>query len=450
MQREKWGSKFGFIMATTGSAVGLGNIWRFPYVTGENGGGAFVFIYLLAVIFIGLPLLFNEMALGRLTGKNPIGALLKTGSNRFWTLGALLSISVSFFVMTYYSVIAGWILGYIFSPFFGQISDFDTFIANPIKSIILSGIFMLLASLIVQRGISKGIEKFSKILMPLLFLLIVLVVIRSLSIEGAMQGVAYYLSPDFTKINRSVILSAIGQAFFSMAIGWGILITYGSYLSKHESIIEAGLWVGLADTLVALLGGLMIFPAVFAFDKSPEQGTTLVFRVLPEIFQTMPGGAVLGTVFFILLTIAALTSAISIIEVPVAYLLDRKDIKRKYATWIVSLFIFSISIPSALSSGGNSYLTNLSVTIFGNTYTGFLNIIDYLFGNLIIITSSLMICLYSGWIYNTSHLVKELSKGSKQFAKPLFGKILPADIWVFFIRFVCPTLMLLVLIESTF
>ena len=266
-----------------------------------------------------------------------------------------------------------------------------------------------------------------------------------------MKGVSYYLTPDFSEISSSVILSAIGQAFFSLAIGWGILVTYGSYLSKTENILEAGLWVGLADTLVALMSGLMIFPAVFAFGKSPAQGTALVFEVLPEVFDAIPaGGQVLGAAFFVLLAIAALTSAISIIEVPAAYLMDEKNKSRTASTWIVTFFIFILSIPSALASGGHPFFTEMQVTLLGVTYHGFLNIIEYLFVNMVIIISSLMICLYGGWIFKTTKLIKEIDQEAGIFTKKLIGTLTFAKIWSFFIKYVCPVLILMVLIQSLF
>lgn len=448
MQRENWGSKFGFIMAAAGSAVGLGNIWRFPYVTGENGGGAFVFVYILAVVLIAAPLMFNEMALGRYTSKNPIGAFLKTGSNKFWIWGAILSVSVSFFVMSYYGVIAGWTLGYMYSSITDTPLNFNEFIANPYLVIPLFVFFMLINVVIVKGGISKGIEKASKILMPLLFVLVILIIIRSVTLEGAGAGINYFLNPDFSKINGTVILRAIGQAFFSMSIGWGIMITYGSYLSKKENIVTSGLWVGFTDAAVALMGGLMIFPAVFAFGKSPDQGTTLVFQILPEIFNSLPaGGNIIGALFFLLLCIAALTSSISIIEVSVSYLIDDKGQSRSKATWLVSGLIFIVGIPSALSSGGNAFLTNMSINFFGTEYTGFLNIMDYIFGTFIIVLAALMVCLYTGWVLKTTEMVKEIESGNSWFTKPLVGSVAPSGVWVFFIRFVCPAVIILVLLN---
>ncbi len=219
--RGQWGSKFGFIMAAAGSAVGLGNIWRFPYITGENGGGAFVFVYIICVLVVGLPLLYNETALGRLTGKNTVGAFKDTGANKFWQItGAFLALAVSFFVLSYYGVIAGWTIGYIISEFTDFIHDFDTFRSNAVYVISFFAVFMAITIYIVQAGVSGGIEKASKVLMPLLFVLILLVILRSITLPGAMEGVKYYLTPDFTKINGNTILAALGQAFFSLSIGW--------------------------------------------------------------------------------------------------------------------------------------------------------------------------------------------------------------------------------------
>ena len=448
MQRENWGSKFGFIMAAAGSAVGLGNIWRFPYVTGENGGGAFVFVYVLCVVLIGAPLLFNEMALGRITAKSPIGSIKESGGKGFWYLGAILSISVSFFVLSYYGVIAGWTIGYIYTSLMSIEMNFAEFQANMMYIIPLFALFMGITAWIVKGGISGGIEKASKILMPVLFVLVFLVILRSVTLPGAGEGIKYYLTPDFSKINGGVVLAAIGQAFFSMSIGWGIMITYGSYLPKSENIVSSGLWVGFTDAAVALLGGLMIFPAVFAFGKAPNQGTELVFSVLPEIFNSMPaGGNIVGALFFLLLCIAALTSSISILEVPVSYLIDEKGMSRNKSTWIMTTLIFLVGIPSAMSKGGSEWLSTMQLSIFGSTYTGFLDIVDYIFGTFIIVVAALMICIYTVWIYSGTKMIGELEQGNEWFTQPLIGAASPAKIWVFFMKYVCPTVILLVLLN---
>lgn len=448
--RGQWGSKFGFIMAAAGSAVGLGNIWRFPYVTGQNGGGAFVFVYILCVLLIGLPLIYNEVALGRFTGKNTIGAFRDTGANKFWlAMGGILALCVSFFVLSYYSVIAGWTIGYIISEFTNFIKDFETFRATPLYVIPLFALFMVITIMIVTGGISGGIEKASKVLMPLLFVLVFLVMLRSLTLPGAMEGVKYYLTPDFSKITGKVILSALGQAFFSLSVGWGILITYGSYLPKDQSIVSSGLWVGFMDTMVALLAGLMIFPAVFAFGKDPAQGTALVFQVLPDVFNSLPtGGAIVGALFFLLLCVAALTSSISMIEVPASYLIDEKKWRRKYAAWTVGILAFIVGIPSALSGGASELFTNMQIPFFGGTTkTGFLDIMDAIFGELFIVIVAFMTSLYTGWVIDTKKLADEIATGAPFFSKKIAG-ITPAQLWVFFIKYVCPVVIGLVLLST--
>ncbi|MDZ7649817.1 MAG: sodium-dependent transporter [Cytophagales bacterium] len=448
--RGQFGSKFGFIMAAAGSAVGLGNIWRFPYVVGQNGGGAFVFVYVVCVILIGLPLIYNEVALGRLTGRNTIGAFKGTGANKFWVLtGAVLALSVSFFVLSYYGVIAGWTIGYIVSEFTNFIHDFETFRSAPAYVIPFFGVFMVATVAIVLGGVAGGIEKASKILMPVLFLLVFLVMLRSLTLDGAMEGVKYYLTPDFSKINGGVILSALGQAFFSLSVGWGILITYGSYLPKDQNIVSSGAWIGLMDTAVALFAGLMIFPAVFSFGKNPAEGTALVFNVLPEIFNSMPtGGRIVGAAFFLLLCIAALTSSISMIEVPASYLIDEKKWSRKKSAWTIGILAFLVGIPSALSGGASELFTGMTLNLFGTVKTGFLDIMDALFGGLFIVIVALMTCVYTGWIMDINKVATEIGTGAPGFQKPIIGNLTPVALWKFFIRFVCPLVIGLVLLST--
>ena len=270
--RGQFGSSLGFIMAAAGSAIGLGNIWRFPYLTGENGGGAFVFVYILCVVLIGLPLLFNEIALGRKSGKNPIGAIRETGGNKFWQLAGVLCVMVCFFVFSYYSVIAGWTVGYIVTEIINIPVDFEEFVQTPIYVIPLTFFFILLTILIVLGGVSGGIEKAAMFLMPVLFIIILFIAGRSVTLEGAEAGIQYYLNPDFSKINGTVVLQAMGQAFFSMSVGWGLMITFGSYLKKDANIVNAGGWIAGMDTAVALLGGLMVFPALFALLPGKRPG----------------------------------------------------------------------------------------------------------------------------------------------------------------------------------
>lgn len=513
--RGQWGSRFGFIMSAAGSAIGLGNIWRFPYLTGEHGGGAFVFVYLIIVLLIGVPLLFTEIGLGRLTRKSTIGAFRDTGAGPVWLgLGAILALLVSFFVLSYYSVIAGWTIGYIFKSLSGSTSSFASFAANPFYTIPLLGVVIAITISIVLGGISGGIEKATKVLMPALLILILVVALRSVTLDGAWQGVVFYLTPDFSKITANTILAALGQAFFSLSIGWGIMITYGSYLTKQTNIVSSAVWVGLMDTSVALLSGLMIFPAVFAFGKSPEAGPTLVFQILPEVFRAMPGGAIVGAVFFLILMVAAITSTISMLEVPASYFIDEKKWKRKKASILIGILAFLVGIPAALSSGGSTYLSNMTLRgldvnavatrvepvdgdyhvvitgavkqenvkqwetelkdeansefikletdndhlafVFrsenfanafadkiGNLNRGFLSILDYYFGTFFIIVVAFVTCIYAGWKLNVRQLVHELGEGSPAFRSSVWAQ----QAYVFFIRFVCPLLILAVLLN---
>lgn len=446
--RDQWGSKFGFIMAAAGSAVGLGNIWRFPYITGENGGGAFVLIYFACVIFIGVPLLFTEMGLGRLAGSSTIGAFKKTKANKFWMISPILALLVSFFVLTYYAVIGGWAVGYIFTSFLDIQITFTEFVANPSIVLPLFAIFMTLSIVIILGGISGGIEKASKILMPMLFVLLLLVAGRSLTLDGAMEGVKFYLIPDWSKVTGETFLVALGQAFFSMSIGWGILITYGSYLPKKMSIVSSALWVGFMDAMVALLAGFMIFPAVFAFGMKPDQGATLVFQVLPEIFALMPMGNLFGGLFFILLSTAALTSSISILEVPASYFIDEKKWSRKKSAWLVGILAFIVGIPSALSTIDGNFFNSLSMAWFnGATVTGFMDILDNIFGTLLIVVVAFMTSVYCGWVIDLDELTENIGEGTPWFTKPIAG-VIPANVFKVMLKYIIPPVIFLVLLNT--
>lgn len=446
--RGQWGSKFGFIMAATGSAVGLGNIWRFPYLTGENGGAAFVLVYILCVVLVAVPMLINEIAIGRLTGKNPVGAVQKLGGNKVWTaLVGVLPLIVTFVVLSYYSTIAGWTVGYIFTSLFSIKTSFAEFIANPAYVIPLGGAVILITAYIVLAGVSGGIEKATKILMPMLFVLLILVIFRSVTLPGAGKGIEYYLVPDFSKINGHVVLAALTQAFFSLGVGWGMMITYGSYLNKNQNIVTSSLWVSAMDTSVALLAGFMVFPAVFAFNQSPAEGPTLVFNVLANIFQQMPLGNIAGALFFLLLFFAAITSTISMLEAPSAYFMDQKNWNRKKAAWTVAIAAFLLGIPSALSTGAIEGLSLVQVNFLGVVKTGVMDIFDYLFGSLFMMLVVLSTCLYTGWFIKTEMLVDEIAHGMPSFKSGKILGIAPYKIWLFMIRFVCPIIIGVVILN---
>ncbi|HCX99284.1 MAG TPA: sodium-dependent transporter, partial [Bacteroidales bacterium] len=309
--RDNFGSRFGIIAATAGSAVGLGNIWKFPYVAGENGGGAFLLIYLFFVLAIGVPVMMSEFAIGRRGQKNAYGSFGVIAPGKRWNLIGLMGVVAAFFILAFYSSVAGWTLQYIVSSvshsFAGQsIADlentFNTLIVNPIKPVVWQLVFMVLTALIVLAGIKKGIEKYTKLLMPLLLLLIIVLCIRSVTLEGGKAGLEFLFKPDFSKVTAKTFLYALGQAFFSLSLGMGALITYSSYFSKKENLASTAVSVALSDSLIAILAGVMIFPAVFAFGIEPTCGPSLVFITLPGIFQQMFWGDFFGTIFFILLT----------------------------------------------------------------------------------------------------------------------------------------------------
>lgn len=319
-QRDSFSSKIGVIAAAAGSAIGLGNIWRFPCVTGENGGGAFLVIYLVIMLLIGVPVMLSEFIIGRRAQRNPYGAFRLLKPNQPWYLIGILGIAAAFMILAFYTTISGWTLEYIYrsliNSFSGQSveelkSSFDSFQANGLFPVIWQLIFMFLTALIVWRGIKDGIEKYSKILMPLLFLIIVVIAIRSITLPGSKEGLIFLFKPDFSKITWEAVLKALGQVFFSLSIGMGTLITYGSYINKKDNLTSTALAVSGADTFVAIMAGMAIFPAAFAFGIKPNAGPGLAFITLPNIFQQMTGGYFWALSFFLLLAVAALTSTIS-------------------------------------------------------------------------------------------------------------------------------------------
>ena len=304
--------------------------------------------------------------------------------------------------------------------------------------------FIALTIWIVSAGVEKGIEKWSKILMPILFVMMLVIIGRSLSLEGASKGISYYLNPDFSKIDGKVVLMALGQAFFSLSVGWGLMITYGSYMPKSQNIVSNGLWVASADTLVAILAGFMVFPAVFAFGMDPGAGPGLTFVTLPKVFAQMPAGWVFGSIFFCLLSVAAVTSSISMLEVPVSYFVDNKQSARKKAAIIVGIFAFLIGIPSAMANGGSDFFSN--VELLGKK--GFLDIMDQVFGTLCLIVISLSLSIYVGWIWKTEPAVEEISEGCPWFKEPLLVGCSPAQVWAFFVKYICPVVISLVLVNA--
>ncbi len=435
--RGAWSSRLGFILAASGSAIGLGNIWRYPYIVGQNGGAAFVLVYLGCVLFIGVSVLIAEIALGRRTSLNPVGAFKSLSSSPLWPAVGYLGVITGICILSFYLVVAGWTLGYIVKEAMHNVGSFGAFIQDPSAEIGYFTAFLLLTTFVVLGGVEKGIERWSKILMPLLFLILAGLVVFSLSLEGAGKGVEFYLQPDFSKIHGSTVLAALGQAFFSLSLGMGTMITYGSYLSKSESIPFSATSVAIADTLIAFLAGLVTFPALFSAGMDPAAGPGLVFNVLPTIFEKMPAGAAVGVFFFILLAIAALTSTVSLLEVPVAFFVDQKKWSRKKAVWVVTAITFVLGLPSTLSQGTVDFFSNIS--FLGNT--GMLDIMNFVFGSLSLTIGGLFICLFVGWVWGTQKASDEVKLG----ASASVGWYV--SLWQILIKFVCPVIIVLVLLN---
>ena len=407
--REKWGSRIGFLMAAAGSAVGLGNIWRFPYLAGENGGSAFIIIYLVFALVIGISIMIAEFAVGRRTQLAAVGAYKSINSR--WTFAGVLGVLSAFFIMGFYPVVGGWSTAYIVKSFTGLLSNpaaigdsFGAFIGNPIQPVAWMIFFLVLNILIVAKGIASGIEKAGKILMPTLFALLVLISIRSVTLPGASAGLSFLFKPDFSKVTGNTLLAALGQAFFSLSLGMGCMLTYGSYLSKSEKIPNNALIVTLMDTGIAILAGIAIFPALFAFGLEPDSGPGLVFVVVPQIFAAMGGlGPIFSAIFFIALMVAALTSSVSLLEVVVAYLMDQRGWERKKSVYVSGAIMTVTGILSSLSMGLMS-----GVTVFG---VGAFDFFDILTDKIFLAIGGMLLAIFVGWFMKKEDLKDELTNG---------------------------------------
>jgi NSS family neurotransmitter:Na+ symporter len=444
LKRDGFGSRFGVLVAVAGSAVGLGNLWRFPYMVGNNGGAAFIILYLAFVILLCLPIMFSEFIIGRRTQSNVFGAINKLAPRSPFLSIGVISVVASICIMSFYSVVGGWTLEYIiksFSPDFltsssmsleSQFKEASTSSLIPIATHLT---FLGLSALIVVAGIKNGIEKYSKILMPVLFFLVMLLAIRSVTLEGSAAGVKFLFYPDFSKITGATLIAALGQAFFSLSLGMGCIITYGSYVKKNENLFKVSLMTVAADTGFAILAGLAVMPAVFAFGISPGQGPSLVFITLPQIFGQLPFGNIISTAFFIILLIAAITSSISLLEVIVAYFTEELKLTRKAGVLIAFAIIGVFGTLSSLSNGVLS-----DVTIFGKT---FFDLFDYTSSNILLPVGGLLVVLFVGWRMKKADVLDELTNGGSIAIKGFILK------WVMFtIKFLAPIAIALVLLSS--
>ncbi len=434
-ERGQWISNLGFIMAVAGSQIGLGNLWKFPYLAGSNGGGAFVFVYLIIVLLIGFTLTLGEILIGRHTQLGAVGAYKKLNKKWAWLGG--LGVLAGFLILSFYSVVGGWTINYMVKSITGVLStaDFGALITSPVEPVVYHAIFMLATLGIVIGGISEGIERASKVLMPALFVMTIIVMIRSLTLDGAMEGVKFLLAPDFSAIDSSVILAALGQVFFSLSLGMGCMITYGSYLSKDENLVKSSLITPLLDTFIAILAGLTILPAVFAFGFDPTEGPGLLFVTLPSVFSKMPLGNFFAFIFFTLVFFAALTSAISLLEVTVAYLVDEFNWKRRGATVVMAGIIFLLGVAASLGLGIWDHITILpEMDIFDS--------LDFTASNILLPLGGMFMSIFIGWVWGIENAIKEFS-GESEFALKL------APVWAFLIKYVAPIAIAIVFLESS-
>jgi len=427
--RDTWGSKLGFVMAAAGSAVGLGNIWKFPYTAGESGGGAFVLIYLAFVIFIGFSVMLTEFAIGRHTQKSAVGAFKAT--DRRWTFTGVISVVSGLLIMGFYPVVGGWSIAYIYKVATGLLStpeligdSFSGFISTPVEPLMWMSVYLILNVLIVMKGISGGIEKAGKILMPMLFMILVIVSVKGLSLPGSSAGLTFLFSPDFSKVDSNVVLAALGQAFFSLSLATGCMITYGSYLKKKENLVQTTAMVVAMDSGVALLAGIAMFPAMFAFGMEPAAGPGLVFVVVPQLFAEMGGviGLLFALLFFVGLSVAALTSSVSLLEVAVSYLIDEKQMTRFKAVLISSITMISMCTLSSLSLGG------IGPKLFD---TGVFDIFDLLTDKIFLAVCGMFICIFAGWRLNKKDLENEITNNG-EISFPLF------NLWYGLVKYVIP------------
>ena len=436
----------GVILATAGSAIGLGNVWRFPYMAGENGGAAFIVFYILCVVILGLPCMVSEFIIGRHAQANTARAYNKISSSKIWTAVGCLSVLTGFLITSYYAVVSGWCLQYIYASLMGHLDGdpeyfkqyFANFSSNPVKPIVWTVAILGITHIVIQHGVRDGIERASKMLMPTLFILLLVLVVSSCLLPNAIAGIEFLFKPDFSKVTPDVLLSALGQAFYSMSIGMGCLCTYASYFSRHTNLLKSAVQIGVIDTFVAILAGLMIFPAAFSVGVSPDSGPSLIFITLPNVFQQafsgMPVvGYVISLAFYALLSLAALTSLISLHEVSTAFFHEELHIGRKKAALIVTLSCSVLGAFCSLSLGGYEVMSFLGKTLF--------DIFDFVTGQVFLPICGFLTCLMVGW-YLPHKLVRDEFTNWGTLRGSLF------HVYVFAIKYLCPACILIIFLHQ--
>ncbi len=439
-ERGNFGTKIGVILATAGSAVGLGNIWRFPYMTGQNGGAAFIILYFVCVLLLGIPGMLSEFIIGRHSASNAARAY-----GRMAFIGYM-GVITSMIILGFYAVVAGWCLQYLFASLMGQIQGdadyvrdyFVAFSSDPLKPTLWTIAFILITHLVVTKGVRNGIEKASNLLMPTLFVLLIMIVIASCSLPGAGKGIEFLLKPDFTKVDHSVLLEALGQAFFSLSLGTACLCTYASYFSRQTNLMKSAVQIAFIDSAIAILAGLMIFPAAFSVGINPDSGPSLIFITLPNVFQqafsAMPVvGYIISILFYSLLSLAALTSTISMHEIGTAFFYEELHTTRSRGAWIETIICCTIGVFCSLSMGAVDELK-----LFGME---FLSFCDYLTAQVLLPLGSFLTCLFVGW-YVPRHVVRNEFTNWETYSGTLF------PFWLFAVRFICPLCILAIFLHQ--
>ena len=445
-ERGNFGTKIGIVLATAGSAVGLGNIWRFPYMTGQNGGAAFILIYFVFVFLIGIPGMMSEFIVGRHSAANAARAYKTLSRGKPWQIVGYMGVITSMIILGFYAVVAGWCLQYFYASIIGQLSGdanyvmeyFKAFSTHPVKPVLWTIAFILLTHYVVVHGVRNGIEKASNILMPTLFILMIIVVVASCMLPGSMKGVDFLFKPDFTKVNRGMLLEAMGQAFFSLSLGTACLCTYASYFSRQTNLLRSSFQIAFIDTLIAILAGLMIFPSAFSVGINPDSGPSLIFITLPNVFQKafsgiMGLGYMISILFYGLLALAALTSTISMHEIGTAFFYEEFHITRHKGAWIETIVCCVIGIFSSLSMGAVDKLTLMGMP--------FLDFCDHLTAQFLLPLGSFLTCIFIGW-YVPQQIVKDEFTNWGTLRGTLFNA------WLFAVRFICPICIIAVFLHQ--
>ena len=445
MERGNFGSKLGIVLATAGSAVGLGNVWRFPYMTGENGGAAFILVYLACIVLLGIPGMLSEFIVGRHAQANAARAYDKLSGGRPWRLVGYLGIVTATIILGFYAVVAGWCLQYLFASVLGHVNGdaeyvknyFVSFSSDPLRPVLWGVGFVLITHLVVVRGVRAGIERASKWLMPILFVLLVVLVVASCMLPGAVNGVRFLLMPDFSKLSSSVLLEALGQAFFSLSLGTACLCTYASYFSRSTNLLQSAAQIALLDTMIAILSGLVIFPAAASVGVSLDSGPSLIFITLPNVFQqafgSMPAvGYVVSIMFYALLVFAALTSTISMHEIGTAFFTEELRLPRLRSAWIITVAASVICVFCALSVGA------ADISVMGQSLMEFF---DMLTANVMMPLGAVLSCLFVGWYVPRKVVYEEFTNGGT-IGKRIFG------VFIFAVRYVCPVCIALIFLHQ--